>query len=324
MIYDLIGDIHGHADELKALLTKLGYVQNGGVYRHSEPDRKAVFVGDFIDRGTQNLEVLRVVRAMWEAGTALAVLGNHEFNALCYHTSDGNGGFLRPHNEKNDDQHGQTLREIKVREGEWLSYMDWMRQLPLYLELDSLRVVHACWDPEQMAELNRHGIRDDQGRLTNEFLRDACRKGHGLYDAVEVLLKGPELKLPDGRSFVDKDGHTRHHVRIQWWKLVNGRDGLHSWGDIALGDSNGLNEFFLKPDDLINLPRFGSGHSEKPVFFGHYWFDGGSVPRTLSDCAACLDYSVAKGGRLVSYTHRGEKQLCDEHFSWVKKIDPLS
>ena len=46
---DFIGDIHGHADKLEKLLIKLGYTQVDGAYSH--PDRKVLFVGDYIDRG---------------------------------------------------------------------------------------------------------------------------------------------------------------------------------------------------------------------------------------------------------------------------------
>jgi len=49
MNYDIIGDIHGHAGALCVLLKDMGYQEHGGVWRHAE--RKAVFVGDFIDRG---------------------------------------------------------------------------------------------------------------------------------------------------------------------------------------------------------------------------------------------------------------------------------
>jgi len=45
-VFDFIGDIHGHADELVALLKKLGYRMSGGIYHHTE--RKAFFAGDFI------------------------------------------------------------------------------------------------------------------------------------------------------------------------------------------------------------------------------------------------------------------------------------
>ena len=80
MSYDIIGDIHGHADALRTLLTKLDYREVQGVFRH--PDRMAIFVGDFIDRGPKQLESVTIVRRMVEADTALAVMGNHEFNAI--------------------------------------------------------------------------------------------------------------------------------------------------------------------------------------------------------------------------------------------------
>ena len=51
-MYDLIGDIHGHADELEALLVRLGYSRVGDSYRHDS--RQVIFIGDFIDRGPMN------------------------------------------------------------------------------------------------------------------------------------------------------------------------------------------------------------------------------------------------------------------------------
>jgi hypothetical protein len=70
-MYDLIGDIHGHADELVRLLAALGYELSAGVYHR--PNGKVIFVGDFIDRGPHIREVLAIVRPMVEAGHALAV-----------------------------------------------------------------------------------------------------------------------------------------------------------------------------------------------------------------------------------------------------------
>lgn len=71
--YDIIGDIHGHAEALRRLLQKMDYREDGGVFRH--PDRQVIFVGDFIDRGPEQREVLRVARAMCEAARA----GLHPF-----------------------------------------------------------------------------------------------------------------------------------------------------------------------------------------------------------------------------------------------------
>ncbi len=86
MNYDIIGDIHGHAQTLKAMLGKLDYHLQDGVYRH--PTRRAVFLGDFIDRGPHQRETLAIVRAMIDGGSAMAVMANHEFNAIAYATPD--------------------------------------------------------------------------------------------------------------------------------------------------------------------------------------------------------------------------------------------
>ena len=86
MAYDIIGDIHGHADKLEALLRKLGYRDTAGAWRH--PERQAIFVGDFVDRGPAQLRSVDIVRRMVDAGVALAVMGNHELNAIAWHTPD--------------------------------------------------------------------------------------------------------------------------------------------------------------------------------------------------------------------------------------------
>src|SRR6056297_1711639 len=96
---DLIGDIHGHADELKELLLKLGYQKNNGTYSH--PERKVLFVGDYIDRGPKIRETLQIVKSMVASGNAIALMGNHEYNALCFHFQDNESGHLRKHSIKN-------------------------------------------------------------------------------------------------------------------------------------------------------------------------------------------------------------------------------
>ena len=83
-MFDIIGDIHGHAKELEILLVKLGYKRNAGIYSHPE-ERKCIFLGDYIDRGPNIRETLHIVKDMCEAGSAFAIMGNHEFNFLAYH-----------------------------------------------------------------------------------------------------------------------------------------------------------------------------------------------------------------------------------------------
>lgn len=79
--FDLIGDVHGCRDELVALLEHLGYVVGG---TRETPDvrapdgRKAIFVGDLVDRGPDSPGVLRLVMHMVGNGTAMCVPGNHD------------------------------------------------------------------------------------------------------------------------------------------------------------------------------------------------------------------------------------------------------
>ena len=54
MEYDIIGDVHGQAGKLEALLEAMGYRNHSGAYRH--PSRKAIFVGDFVDRGPRQVD----------------------------------------------------------------------------------------------------------------------------------------------------------------------------------------------------------------------------------------------------------------------------
>ncbi|HEX8243152.1 MAG TPA: polynucleotide kinase-phosphatase [Longimicrobium sp.] len=76
--FDVIGDVHGCAGELEALLDRLGYAPGpDGVRRHAE-GRRAVFVGDLVDRGPRVADTLRLVMAMVRAESAYAVPGNHD------------------------------------------------------------------------------------------------------------------------------------------------------------------------------------------------------------------------------------------------------
>jgi len=87
--FDIVGDVHGCFDELVDLLQQLGYSveveSNGGVRTTlvKPPEgRKAVFIGDLVDRGPKIPEVLRLVMNMTEAGTALCVPGNHDVKLM--------------------------------------------------------------------------------------------------------------------------------------------------------------------------------------------------------------------------------------------------
>jgi hypothetical protein len=310
--YDLIGDIHGHANDLIALLRKMGYDDSSGYFQHSE--RKIVFLGDFIDRGINQKKVLNIVMPMIDSGSAYAVMGNHEFNALSFHTKDPENPtvWLRKRDNKNIHQHLAFLQDYsspKSRKG-LDRVLSFFMSLPLWLELDGLRVVHACWDDELIKSVRPLLSKDHT--LSKDFLI-AANKNDGIeLRTIETLLKGVERELPSGVSFLDTDGIERTNVRIRWW--MNNATHL---GELAFGlhDEN-VKKLPVGQNDLMGY----SGDAE-PVFIGHYWLEG--EPKLLTPNAACLDYSVAKkNGKLVAYRWDGEKILSEDKFvfysgSWI-------
>jgi len=190
--YDIIGDIHGYADRLRNLLKLMGYSERNGAWRH--PERRAVFVGDLIDRGSQQLETVRLVRAMVETGSAQIVLGNHEFNAVAYATpSPSGGGYCRPHNTKNNDQHKEFLAEVEFGSPLHRSIIGWFMEIPLWLDLGGVRVVHACWSNPHMEHLQNQFAAGN--KLSEQIVVDATTKGSQTYHAIEVVLKGPEVSM---------------------------------------------------------------------------------------------------------------------------------
>lgn len=80
--FDIIGDVHGCFDELHALLVTLGYHVNSAYEAHHPEGRKAIFLGDLVDRGPKIPEVLKLVMSMTESGHALAVPGNHDIKLM--------------------------------------------------------------------------------------------------------------------------------------------------------------------------------------------------------------------------------------------------
>ncbi len=300
--YDIIGDIHGHLAPLEALLTKLGYQRRSGAWQHST--RKAVFVGDFIDRGPNQVAVVQTARAMVDAGNAIAVMGNHELNASAYfHVDPHTGKPLRRHDDENRKQHGAFLAEV---EGTPLhaELIGWFLTLPLWLDLPGLQVVHACWHPSSMRYLS--GRLQDR-RLPLELLAEATLEpadgskpapGTTLFGAVEALTKGIEVPLPEGVVFQDHGGRERRHARVPWWKA-----------DATYRDSLGVDDAARSQLPQTPLPDHAVAgmQREKPVLFGHYWMSG--VPTVAGPLATCIDYSIAQKGLLCAYRFDGEPTL---------------
>jgi hypothetical protein len=311
--YDVIGDIHGFADKLEALLLKLGYTPVGTGYK-APLGRQVVFLGDLIDRGPGQIRVLEIARAMVESGAACCIMGNHEFNAIGYLTEDplNPRECLRPNRagtdvcRKNREQHAEFIAAVGQGSAEHRSWIEWFKTLPPFIDLDGIRVVHGCWDEDSVRVLQNAGWRDG-GELTDELLLATYDKTSPIMDARKLLTCGLELPLPTGRYILDKSGNKQLHVRIANW-----RDWASQIREVALvpkGQEHQLKDMEW-PADLVISAIEGA-----PIFVGHHWFTG--HPVIESPKLACLDWSAARGGPLVAYRWDGESELSNDKLTWV-------
>ena len=222
---------------------------------------------------------------MMDDDQAVAIMGNHELNAILYHTkgknSDGSAdGYMRSHSDKNYEQH-QTFLAEPLGDPQTQKILDWFLDLPLFLELDGLRLIHACWDQALVDQVLE---RLPDGKLKREDLQDVALENSAtpFCHAVTTLLKGPEVRLPDGYSFLDKNGIRRTHVRVKWWASSGAK-----WADVALSvqDTGSL------PDEAFSLEADIEFYASDapPVFFGHYKRDGAQIKPDAHN-VMCLDY----------------------------------
>lgn len=228
---DLVGDVHGHLATVVALLARLGYGTDG---RHPG-GRHLVFVGDLVDRGEDSPGVYRLVRALIEAGRAQLVLGNHELNLLLGKRREGNEWFRglpqRPR--------GRLLPQRPAGAALRAEMLAFFRALPLVLERDDLRVVHACWHGPAVAAAAR--ARDTvalflrhRGDLRDGLTQESCpvarTVAHQNGNPVSVLTSGLELAVRGGSFWAG--GKERHTERVPWWNSYRDRQAVvfgHYW-----------------------------------------------------------------------------------------------
>jgi len=310
--YDIIGDIHGRYDKLEGLLDRLGYQKHGAGYK-APAGRKALFLGDLIDPKPGHAipegvrRTLHAVKAMCDDGQALCLMGNHEFNAMAFHTRGPDGAPLRRHDRNNVLMHQGTLDDFPDHQdpaSEWRSvWLPWLSGLPLYLDLGALRAVHACWHPEGIGRLQEIDLRkvDDLTEASDESTTTGA--------AVKAVLKGIEVPLPKGVSYQDHVGEKRCKFRARWWERP---DTGVTYRQLSFPDSDDIPDTPLKKDSL----DFTQPHAEDapPVFFGHYLKPADSPLLPERDNVACLDHGAAKDGPLVAYRWHGEATLTPDHY----------
>jgi hypothetical protein len=134
--------VHGEIDPLRVLLSQLGYDESG---RHND-NRRLVFVGDLVDRGPDSPAVLELVMRLVKNGSAQCVLGNHEMNLLRNDRKHGNDWYTRP---EAADPTEATCDSKQQKE----RFHQFLLTLPLALQNERLRVVHACWHGDSLERI---------------------------------------------------------------------------------------------------------------------------------------------------------------------------
>ncbi|WP_233145497.1 metallophosphoesterase [Labilibacter marinus] len=308
--YDIIGDVHGNANELEELLLKLGYRKMYGVWRHEH--RKAVFAGDFIDRGPSSKRVLEIVRNMVGYGFAYAILGNHELNALYHFRKGEDGKPIKKLSESGKKMAEKVKREFVGEEKLFKSYLKWLRSLPIHLDFGKFRVVHAYWNDEYAAVIESYR---EEGRFRKKILPLMADCNHPLGNAIEKSTKGIEIKLPNDLIIKDSENNRRNNFRIKWWESAEDK----TFFELSYGNKFRLPDYTIPKELLFPYRRYTE--KEPLVFFGHYCMKKENMVPRHNIC--CVDSCIASGGALAAYRWKGEEEVQTENFIFVNPGNEL-
>lgn len=319
----VIGDVHGELEALLALLHRLGV----------DPDRlraarPLVFVGDLVDRGPDSVGVIEVVARLTEAGLAHTVLGNHELNLLQGERKEGNGWYWG-----NAEDHAQ-LGGAPVRfQSRLATATDRERvralllNLPLVLEREDLRVVHACWNAAAAARLPEVGDHDTlsdafaaeiEADLVSRGIRDRAAEERAAFAELRDLGVHPDRHLP---AVAEED--AAHQVRNPIKLLTSGAEA-----EVTPGD-----HFFVGGKwRFVARDRWWRWPVDRPTVVGHYWrrrggpgkmdvwddvppfawafgsMSSGGAPPCAGGGVFCVDYSA---GRRYAERARGRHRDFD-------------
>ena len=258
---DIIGDVHGEYDVLNRLLDVLGYDAHG----RSPDGRRLVFLGDLIDRGPDSPAVVDQVMRMVHEGRAQCLLGNHELNILLARPLPGNGWFIQPNPvEKTGEFHSRRVSPDRIDE-----YIDFFASMPLVLENESLRLVHACWHPPSVRRIRRDAAtgRSITG-LYREYELDVRKKLH----EAELAHMVEEENMFYSVALDDPD----------WSAEVL---PAHAEAEVIGQNGNPIRVLTTGAVDVAEKPFFAVGHwrmadrarwwdrydDEVPVIIGHFW-----------------------------------------------------
>lgn len=177
-----------------------------------------------------------------EFGRAQCVLGNHDLNILLDHLKHDNGWFYGDEFLVDGEVVPQILADDSIRQ----QVLDFFRKLPVALERDDLRVVHACWN-DAMIDIARESLDPVELYTSHHELiengfpdldLDDIGKGleHQNKNPVKRLTSGPEERV---EKPIEASGKTRYEKRVHWWNEYHGEFCVFGHYSIPDGDPRG-------------------------------------------------------------------------------------
>ena len=177
-----------------------------------------------------------------------------------------------------------------------------------------VKPLKASEPPERMAKFD--ACIDADGRIDETFVKASGVPGSFANRIFERLLRGTDMRLPQGLTLTSEEGFSRAYFRTKFWE-----DNPQTYGDVvfqpdALPDEVARTP--LSPDDRNRLLQYGL--DQPMLFVGHYWRRGRPAP--IRPNLACLDYSAVMAGKLVAYRLDDEMRIDPSRFVWVEVEPP--
>ncbi|MDZ5455259.1 metallophosphoesterase [Azohydromonas lata] len=284
---DIIGDVHGEYAALATLLHRLGYDDRG---RHGG-GRRLVFVGDLCDRGPDSPAVVDFVQRVVQEGRGHAVIGNHELNLLRGERREGNDWFWGE-GSHHDRKFGDFVSVPAARRAEIASFLG---SLPLVLEREDLRVVHAAWYVPAVAHLRNAPSEatlaaqfDHWERVSDAAISDAALRRLVAEEMQHwgALLHDPNAEMPMLHGCARSDA---------LWQMGNPLRALTS------GIEREAQQPFFSGGKwrFVDRVRWWEEYTDTvPVVFGHYWRrPQGSAIKAGPDLFGPIDATAWHGPR---------------------------
>lgn len=256
---DIVGDLHGEIGALRDLLGHLGY-EAGGIHPMG---RRLVFIGDLTDRGPDSPALIHFVSGLVAQGLAQCVLGNHELNLLRGEPREGNGWFFE---DNHDHRRGKFLDSRAIAAECRAGVTEFLSGLPLALERNDLRLVHAAW----------HGMSIDAIRSSTASVLELYQKHHaraiGLGKDTGLAAREADEKEEWEEGLSDAD------VSVPMLPAVAALDALYQDANPVRIVTSGLERIAETPFfasgkwRMVNRSRWWDDyHDNIPVIVGHYW-----------------------------------------------------